>query len=252
MLLSASYNYIGAFLTSRCCYHCAYCINWKFKCAEASAAEWQAAFKDLQTDLPVTLCGGEPSWHAGFYEIINGLPQKIDILTNLQFDPLEFINRVNPAKFDNMRTFAPIRISFHAQFMDISDTLDKIAVLMVAGLRVGLYCVNHQQNKNAIRYFKKIKWLDFQVKPLLENAVIEAKGKDASCRTKELLIAPDLLIYRCHRDLYKQENHIGKLGETDPVYVYRYCENADECHPCDRKLKRDRFGKEGYCAIEKN
>ena len=252
MQLPNSYNYIGLFLTFRCCYNCSYCINWKNLVKEVDSEYWINCLKNLETDLSVTLSGGEPSLYKGFYEVINGIPQKIDLLTNLQFDVSEFKEKVSPDRFDNSQPFAPIRASFHNEFMDIEETLRKVDFLMEAGFRIGLYCVDHVSNKYVIEELSKIKWLDFQVKPLLDNSMKESfEFSLAKCRTGQLLLNPEGKIFKCHRDLYKMENEIGFLDSIPEIdFKYEMCNNAKECHPCDTKIKRDRFGREGYCAVD--
>jgi len=253
MQLPNSYNYIALFLTFRCCYNCSYCINWKNLIKERDSKYWINCFRNLETDLPVTLSGGEPSLYREFYEIINMIPQKIDILTNLSFNVREFAKKVSPDRFDNQRSYAPIRASFHNEFMEIKETLSKVAFLMNKGFRVGLYCVDHPSNEFVIKEFKKVKWLDFQIKPLLNNKVKKSLLKQSvKCRIKELILGPEGKIFKCHRDLYKNENEIGFFLDASKIdFIYRECNNANECHPCDLKIKRDRFGRPGYCSIDK-
>jgi MoaA/NifB/PqqE/SkfB family radical SAM enzyme len=250
MKLPSSYNYIAAFLTMRCCYSCSYCINWKTPYQERDGEEWIRAFDKIETDLPVTLCGGEPSLHKDFYAIINHIPQKVDLLTNLRFDVHEFIDNVDISKFDNDKPFAPIRASFHSEFMKAEEIAEKIYWLNSAGFRVGLYCVDCPENQKAIEQFSKIERFDFQIKPFLDNTVKVANKKIVHCRSRELFISPELEVYLCHRDLYKHEWPLGKLGEYQPDETFKGCRNGDECHPCDLKIKRDRFGNPGYCAVE--
>ena len=252
MRLPNSYNYIGLFLTFRCCYNCSYCINWKNLVKEVESEYWINCLRNLETDLSVTLSGGEPSLYKGFYEVINEIPQKIDILTNLQFDVVEFKERVSPDRFDSGKSFAPIRASFHSEFMDIEETLRKVDFLMEAGFRIGLYCVDHVSNNYAIKELGKIKWLDFQIKPLLDNKVKESYVSNlVKCRTSQLLLNPEGKIFGCHRDLYKRKNEIGFLNNVSKIdFEYRKCYNVEECHLCDIKIKRDRFGKNGYCAVD--
>jgi len=252
MQLPNSYNYIGLFLTLRCCYNCSYCINWKHSVKERDSEYWINCFNNLETNLSVTLSGGEPSLHKGFYEIINGIPQKVDILTNLSFDVIEFKERVNPNKFNNDQAFAPIRVSFHNEFMEIGETLLKIRFLINSGFRVGLYCVDHISNKSSIDRLSKIEWLDFQIKPLLDNEIKERPVSGSiKCRTSQLLLNPEGKIYNCHRNLYKRKNEVGFLDKASKIdFSYRECYNVKECHPCDTKIKRDRFGNSGHCAVD--
>jgi len=66
----------------------------------------------------------------------------------------------------------------------------------------------------------------------------QKETKSCSCKTSELLISPDGGVYRCHRDLYAQENSIGSI--LDPEFeiqdIFRYCNQYGHCHPCDTKV----------------
>lgn len=254
MQLSLFYNYIGIFLVMRCNYRCSYCINWKNKYTERDGKYWVKNLNKLETNLPITFGGGEPSLHKDFYYILKNLKHKVHLLTNLSFDPQLLIdNNINLDMFDNEKSFAPIRVSFHSEFMDKDIVLEKMRFLKEHGFRAALYCVETKQNIKAIKFFKSQEWLDFQTKPLLDNIIKQAQNtKKVLCRTKELLVAPDGKIYRCHRDLYKKDGFVGTLDTIKEIsYIFGECYHGNECHPCDLKIKRDRFGKEGYCAIEK-
>jgi len=252
MQLPSTYNYIGAFLTLRCCYQCSYCINWKHYSGEAFSETWVKALNKLETDLPITIGGGEPTFRGDFYDIVSGIHHKIDLLTNLSFDVYEFMSKVPPSRFDNTKSFAPIRASFHHEYMDVEMVLNKIAILQENGYRIGLYCVEVPENAEQRKIIRQEDWVDFQTKPLLPNQVIIGKEKECECRISELLIAPTTQVFKCHRDLYLQRNTLGFLSEIEEIeYIYRKCYTANGCHPCDVKVKRDRFGNKNYCAVHK-
>ena len=84
------------------------------------------------------------------------------------------------------------------------------------------------------------------------QAGLNGNPKKALCRTTELLIAPDMSVYRCHADLYNQRNPLGHL--LDPEFRIedkpRTCEWFGLCNPCDIKTKFDRFQEMGHCAVE--
>lgn len=258
MQVPESYNYIALFLTMRCTYHCSYCINWKLPHEERVGDYWIDNLNNLDTNLSITIGGGEPSIHPDFYSIIRGLRHKVELLTNLSFDVKQFASELSPNMFNVNRPFAPIRVSYHSEFMDIHTTLTKISYLLNYGFKIGLYCVETEENCDAIGYFRRVvsgmSGCSFETKPLLDNTVkVEnSQEKLMLCRTRELLLAPDGSVYRCHRDLYKQENRIGSIDTMEEISTdFRTCNNYLECHPCDTKVKRDRFGNPGYCAIEK-
>ncbi|GAF67604.1 unnamed protein product, partial [marine sediment metagenome] len=72
------------------------------------------------------------------------------------------------------------------------------------------------------------------------------------CRTHELLISPSGTIYKCHRDLYAEENGWSNISYPDfkPEYKFRECNKYGFCNPCDVKSKLNRFLKMGSCSVE--
>ena len=254
MLVPSSYNYIAAFLTLNCPYRCSYCVNWDDRSYKEKSGEyWVDNLNRLETDLSVTLSGGEPTTHKDFYYIVNNCKHRLELLTNLSFDIDMFIASVDANVFNNDRSFAPIRASFHSDWMDLDKTIEKIRKLSAAGFRVALYCVETDTNREAIERMYKQDDIDFQTKPLLPSEPSDSVDVEGECRTRELIIGPDGSIFKCHRDMYKKEYPIGELGNiTNIEYKFRKCNNAVDCHPCDSKIKRDRFGKPGYCAIDRS
>lgn len=253
MKLPNTYNYLAVFLTMRCCYSCSYCVNWKNVYEEKNGEWWVKQLNRIETNLPITICGGEPSIYGDFYYILSNINHTVHVLTNLQFDPRDLVhNNISPEVFDTRFPFAPIRVSFHSEFMDKHIILAKLRYLADHGYKAAVYCVESDSNKDAIEFFKAQKGIDFQTKPLLDNKVqYGSKVERKLCRTKELLISPNGILYKCHRDLYKKENPIAELSEIQRLrYKFRGCYHSNECHPCDLKIKRDRFGVDGYCAVE--
>jgi len=250
MQLPAIYNYIGILITLRCNFKCSYCLNWRINKKEKDVDFWLKAIDRIETDLPITLSGGEPSIHKAFFPLLINLNKKFDLLTNLSFDIDYFIKNVSVDRFQNNKSYAPIRASFHPGFSEKIDIIQRVKKLIDAGFRVGLYVVETDDNKESINELKKIDWLDLQVKPYLKHETKIETNKEKRCAISELLVGPDGMIYKCHRDLYKGEYPIGDLLETDDInYSYRNCINANECHPCDIKIKRDRFGNPDYQSV---
>jgi len=213
---------------------------------------WLEAIDKIETDLPITLSGGEPSIHKAFFPLLMNLNKKFDILTNLSFDVDYFIENVSMDRFQNDKDYAPIRVSFHPGFSEKINVIERVRKLMDAGFRVGLYIVETDENKSVIESLKQIDWIDLQVKPYLEHEIKIESKKECRCAISELLVGPDGNVYKCHRDLYKSENHLGELLNMPFIfYSQRNCYNANECHPCDTKEKRDRFGNFGYISVRK-
>lgn len=274
--LPSEYNYIGLFLTLGCNLSCSYCINHitgKAKHRSLLSGEQWIEFinrLDLRDDLPVTLQGGEPSTHPHFFQILKGIRSdlKIDILTNLQFNPDKLIEAVTPARLNRNAPYAPIRVSFHPETMDLSVVLEKISYLQNKGYEIGLFSVAHPKNMDAIESAKRaseLKGIDFRVKDFLgeyngkiygsykyENAVASKYLKSCICKTSELLVSPSGDVHRCHHDLYNNILPVGSIlndgfGIRNDFIPCRFYGN---CNPCDVKIKNSRFQVYGHTSVE--
>ncbi|MCK5604638.1 radical SAM protein [Candidatus Pacearchaeota archaeon] len=251
MQLPSIFNYIGILITLRCNFKCSYCLNWRINKEEKDVDYWLKAIDRIETDLPITLSGGEPSIHKAFFPLLTNLNKKFDLLTNLSFDIDEFIENVSVDRFQNDKDYAPIRASFHPGFSEKINVIERTRKLMDAGFRVGVYVVETEDNKPVIEGLRKIDWLDLQVKPYVDHEVKVNKRRTRRCAISELIVGPNGKIYKCHRDLYKGEYDLGELLTSSINYAYRWCDNANECHPCDIKTKRDRYGNSGYTSVKK-
>ena len=274
--LPADCNYIGGFLTFACQLHCPYCLNQVGKqrrpVRELSGREWAAALNRLSSrpDLPVTLQGGEPTAHPDFYELLEHLKPALalDLLTNLQFSVDEFMRRVPAKRFQRTAPYASIRVSYHPEQMDLSRLLHDVLLLQTAGYSIGIWGIMHpggaEQILTAQRAAQAVK-IDFRVKEFLGEFAGRWHGTyrypdalgadtccDCECRTTEILVAPDGRIYRCHRDLHAGELETGSL--LDPGLAistrFRPCHHFGQCHPCDIKVKHNRFQEYGHSAVE--
>ena len=111
MQLPDIYNYVGILLTLKCNFKCSYCLNWRVNTKERFDTYWLEAIDKIETDLPITLSGGEPSIHGAFFPLLINLNKKFDILTNLSFDldyfiflnTLEFIEHSDVLLFDSLK-----------------------------------------------------------------------------------------------------------------------------------------------------
>jgi len=276
ILIPKNYNYIGIFLTFRCNYLCSYCINHfldkKLLLAGAKGKDWVRGLNRIisRDDLPVTLQGGEPTVHKDFYYIVNNLKPElnIDILTNLQFDVKKFISGVDPQRLKRKAPYASLRVSFHPEVMNLDETIKKVLKMQEAGFYVGIWSVLHPKDRDFIlsAQEKCLKLgIDFRLKEFLgfykgklygtykyEDACKTEGRRKVLCRASELLIGPDLRIYRCHGDLYAHRSSVGRLPDSEFQIKdeFRPCEDYGYCNPCDIKVKTNRFQKFGHTSVD--
>lgn len=274
--IPAEYNYIGIFLTFACDLRCSYCINYferkVIKRKNISGKDWVEGLNRIvsRDDLPVTLQGGEPSLHRDFIYIINNLKPElnIDILTNLQFDVEEFIDKVNPNRIKRNAPYASIRVSYHPEQMDLDEMIKRSLRILEANFSIGIWAVTHPKYKNVLleaqNRCQKL-GIDFRMKEFLgefngrlygtykyAGACDKKFRKNAQCRTTELLIDSEGNIFSCHADLYAETNSIGYLLDPDfkIEYKFRDCSNFGYCNPCDIKIKTNRFQQYGHTSVD--
>ena len=260
MKLPEEFNYAEAYLTLRCGLGCSYCINnvdgVRRSRPELSADEWIAGLNKIDFgDTALTLGGGEPTMHPEFFDIVDGLDAKINLLTNLQFDIPEFLKRVKPSDFkqSDYPAYRSIRVSYHHPKHNPSELIGKVRALQDNGFSVGLFGLTHPDNAGAnlmmAELARSAKVL-FIPKDFMGDhngqmygtyrypAGLDGVAKQAQCRTSELLLSPEGNIHRCHSDLYHNLNPIGNItGEYSIEYKFRPCDNYGKCNPCDVKQK---------------
>ncbi len=274
--LPQSCGYVAAFLTLGCNLNCSFCINRfdNFHSSEKiiTGRQWLQGLNRIisKPDLPITLQGGEPSLHKGFYEIINGLRSdlNIDILTNLQFDVEHFMANVPPERVRREAPYASIRVSYHPMVMELDDIKAKVLLLLEKGYSVGIWAVEHPSQAEEIERAKQeciAAGIDFRTKEFLGHhkgklygtykypqAVTSKIGPKVECKTTELIIGPSDSIYRCHSDFYNGREPIGNiLDESFTIEEnFRPCDVFGLCNPCDIKIKTNRFQQFGHTSVE--
>ena len=279
-----TYKYISAFLTMRCNLQCSYCLNrfsedfnrTKFK--EMTGKDWINSLNKLDSkeDVPITFSGGEPFLHPDFVEIINWLkPElKIDILTNLTFKPgiKKFLEQVKPERINRNSKYPSIRVSYHPEQMGDGEEVVKNAKMFKdAGFNIGIYSVLHPSPSqlsaiNQMQFRCLEAGIPFRLKEFTgtyngelygnyskyPNSFMQEKTKKCKCKTTELLMGPDGKVYRCHRDLFSEQNPIGSITEEkfDIQDIHRDCIKYGQCHPCDVKIKTNHKQELGHTSVD--
>lgn len=271
-------NYVEAYLTFRCPLSCPYCINaydgsFMKDRGELDGWQWLRGLRRLSmnSDLPITLGGGEPTTHDHFYDIVCGLRDyRVDVLTNLSCGSVEFIDNCprKPFVVDGNDAYKAIRVSYHCHSpISPEDLVGYADDIQKAGYSIGIFAISHPDaivdNCSMAELCRK-RGIYFFVKDYLGEyngqmmgcykwpEAVSGCSKKCMCRTNELLIGPDGSIFRCHRDLYANEGSIGNLLDDDLKleWKHRPCDKFGQCNPCDVKLKTNRFMVAGSSSVD--
>lgn len=276
IILPDHFNYIAVFLSFACTLRCSYCINHHggdlVKKRWMSGDDWIRGLNRIVCrDIPLSFQGGEPTVHKDFYKIIQGIKQEspIDLLTNLEVDPDEFMSKIPPERIKREAPYASIRVSFHRSQQDEDKLLSKVRYFLDKGYHIGIWTVDHpdymEQNRQ-LQQKAMAMGIDFRLKEFLgphkgknygtmryPEAVNSQHLRHCECQTSELLIDPAGYIFRCHSDLYANRLPLGHiLDEQPPKELGQWlpCAVYGKCNSCDIKVKYNRFQEHGHSSVE--
>jgi len=202
--------------------------------------------------------------------ILNNIKPEIniDILTNLQFDEDEFIQKLDPNRIKRKSHYASIRVSYHPETMKLEPLIKKVLKLQDNSFSIGIWGVMHPAQEHDILRAKEYcasLGIDFRTKEFLgeykgkmhgtyryEGACDKKFTRNVLCKTTELIIGPGGDVYRCHGDLYEGRTPIGNILDEDFEIEekFRECDVFGHCNPCDVKLKTNRFQQFGHTSVE--
>jgi len=262
-----NYNYLSAFLTFSCNLRCNYCINrynglYKYK--PMPAKDWIRGLNRIEArkDLPITITGGEPTIHRGFYKILTGMNKNIpvDLLTNGKFKLLKFLCEIPPDRIKRKAKYASIRFSYHPGYTNPIELLYTVHKLLVRNYSVGIWAVDNKDERiGLMEASAKDAGIDFRTKDFLDSTHgtykypkgLDGKRKKCMCKPSELLIAPDGRMFRCHYDLYYGINSYGHIlaSKVKLPTGFLPCNNYGLCSPCDLKEKNNRYQEFGWCSV---
>jgi len=272
--LPKTYSYAECYLTLRCNFGCPYCINEhtgvKRKRKELTAREWIMAINNVDFgSIPLTLGGGEPTIHGGFYEIVNNIKVRIDLLSNGSFNTTEFLRKLSPTRFTVSEdpSYKSIRLSFHVNNTVPGAIVEKAKMLQAEGYSVGIFGLNHPENlkanivmteycRSAGVFFFIRDFLGFYEDRLFGHykypSGLNGNRKHCQCKIQELLVGPDGNVFRCHRDLYDDTGEVGSLLNIayEIKDEFRPCDNFGLCNNCDLKQKLGPDLKTSKCSVE--
>ena len=197
--------------------------------------------------------------HKEFYQITQGMwGKEFDLLTNGKFNVSEFMAYVDPKFFDRKAPYASIRFSYHNGLNDQYLT-NSLQQLKNAGYNIGVWGLSHKDNSIMKAFCKNID-VDFREKEYLDKDhgtykypdALSGVASECECKPSELLIGPEGSLYRCHSDLYADENSYANIFDDEVILPtdFKPCKRFGLCNPCDIKIKTNRLQVGGHCSVE--
>jgi MoaA/NifB/PqqE/SkfB family radical SAM enzyme len=275
MTVGDEYVYAELYLTFRCPYSCPYCINAYSGISrdrsELGEDQWVQAISAIKWgSMPVTIGGGEPTVHKGFYGIVHRCGEagvRFDVLTNLTFDVDAFVKNVNPQHLSrsNNKGYKSIRVSYHPTQSNPYELVHNAEYLQENGFSIGIFGLNHPDNmvkniemselcrKHQVYFFIKDylgPYKGVTMGMYRYPDAIAGGRKPCMCQTSELLVSPTGDVFKCHRDLYANELSVGNIVDGVPGRIFRRCSLLGQCNPCDVKMKTNRFFSDGHSSVQ--
>lgn len=176
-------------ITYQCNYQCSYCYFWKIKKKHPyiDIEKWVDIWKNIFNkygSCHIRFSGGEPTVYPNFFDLVASLSEihTIDITTNFSFNIDYLIKKINPEPLF-------ISASFHPEFDNINDSLQKVLNLRQHGFRVsGIAYVAYPpllQNLKEIMKITKKNNVEFKIIPfsgVFEGRVFPKGYSDAEKR----------------------------------------------------------------------
>jgi len=256
---------IQFFLTFRCSGNCPYCIQGginRNSYKEISSDNWIKLFDLFPTGTKIGLIGGEPTLYKGLKEIIEAKHNSyfLTVTTNLKSSLFTDLG-----KFIEWASKCRVRwnVSFHPSSMDVDHFINTVKELKINGIWVDQ--VASVMTPESMRVVDKLLkanigfWLQTNTY-LDDNGILHPTEKEfyeygygetnitnvdkynylcggkknvmVLCSTGKFLVNPEGMAFRCHRDLYLNENSIGN-AVTEKITPNYVCHDVGTCNPCD-------------------
>jgi MoaA/NifB/PqqE/SkfB family radical SAM enzyme len=144
-------------LTNRCNYNCSYCgivtKNEKFSSLENMKKNLNFLYYlNNKKEVKLTLFGGEPTHHPEFLNLLKIIElQNLSIFTNLSKDK-NFLKKVL-----DIKPTIRIKTSFHKEYANLNDYIDKIKFIAEHGNEIYLCLLCKDKNKETIENYNKVK-----------------------------------------------------------------------------------------------
>lgn len=142
------------YLNNECNYKCSFCKPQDIKTVFVDINKWIEVWDgiyDRYESCHIHISGGEPFIYPNFIELITRLSKKhtLEFSTNLSIDIGPFIENISPQK-------ARLGGSFHPEFADFEDFLEKILLLKERGYEVWVNYVAYPPHLKDMGKYKRL------------------------------------------------------------------------------------------------
>lgn len=211
-------------LTCRCTRACSYCSQgaqpWNWRAAdELSGEAWIARLRELCSegyDSPI-LTGGEPTLHRDFVQIVNGLPWRSWVFTNLEV-PFD----IESIRHGKMRVTATLH---DAGERHVCRWTDRVRQLLAHGFGVQTECLPDLRPE--ARSIVKHAGIALREKPFIDESC--PPTTPVECGYHAVFIAPDGRRFFCNSKLNAKDE--SAVVEDKAPKTWR-CDRPT-CNGCD-------------------
>lgn len=179
------------YLNNECNYKCSFCKPQDIKTRFIKVGDWVEIWDKVYGNYGeshIHISGGEPFIYPGFIDLITGLSRKhtLEFSTNLSCDVRPFAENIAPKR-------ARLGGSFHPEFADFDEFLEKIVFLKKKGFDVWVNYVAYPPHLKDLAKYKKavettIPDVLFSIQPFGGQFEGRDYPKDYSAEEKKLML----------------------------------------------------------------
>lgn len=222
---------------------------------------WIRHLNRVVAQTPVVFAGEEPALYSGFYTLLEGLrpDMDIEIETALGFDFDDWLQRVPPERFDAARPAPVFRARFDPRSMDADEAIERALLLQGAGFSISLRVMlvpTHKAEALGAAERARAAGLDAATEPFFGRVDGRLFGQytyrsaclgahhPVTCRSTQVLIAPDGGVFGCHHHLLAGVPPVAWLSEDHARLALpaQPCDAFGDCEPRDVAVTVDQRG----------
>lgn len=246
------------FPTFRCTRGCSYCVVRAHgglpKYAELKPQAYTDFFASVEGVKLCLISGGEPSLYPGLVSVVKAALARgwmVGIYTNCAPQMVEVACALEPSD----KLF--IDCSYHAEWEDVTEYAARWLDIWTRGYKLSAATIMYSKNLrtcyDALLSFYDLTGHRMVLKPLdgfvgdewfsdhAHPECVRGEPRTANCYRRDLMVAPDGAVYRCHRFMYTKDERgvVGTVGiDKAPELTEIECAEVNNCNTCDAGRRR--------------